>query len=81
MKRASRPGALAPLDAAAPAVPDSPCKGKPAVNRLAKETCMINRFVFRGEYWIYLFAAASIIVVATLLYTLDGPIKVGHWFR
>jgi len=41
---------------------------------------MINRIVFRGEYWIYLFAAASIVLVGTLLYTLDGPIKFGRWF-
>jgi hypothetical protein len=37
---------------------------------------MTNRAVFHGEYWIYLFAALSIIVVLILLYTLDGPI---HW--
>ena len=35
---------------------------------------MINRIVFHGEYWIYLFAAVSIIFVGSLLYTLDGPI-------
>ena len=41
---------------------------------------MANRTVFHGEYWIYLAAAVSIILVGTLLYTLDGPIKVGRWF-
>ena len=41
---------------------------------------MANRAVFLGEYWIYLFAAASIVLVGSLLYMLDGPIKPGRWF-
>ena len=41
---------------------------------------MANRVVFLGEYWIYLFAAASIVLVGSLLYMLDGPIKFGRWF-
>jgi len=41
---------------------------------------MTNRIVFHGEYWVYLLAAASIILVATLLYTLDGPIRISRWF-
>ena len=40
---------------------------------------MANRAVFLGEHWIYLFAAASIVLVGSLLYMLDGPIKFGHW--
>jgi hypothetical protein len=41
---------------------------------------MANRAVFQGEYWVYLFAAASIVLVGSLLYMLDGPIKFGRWF-
>jgi hypothetical protein len=41
---------------------------------------MTNRIVFHGEYWVYLLAAASIILVASLLYTLDGPIRISRWF-
>jgi hypothetical protein len=41
---------------------------------------MANRIVFHGEYWLYLFAAASIVLVSALLYTLDGPIKFSRWF-
>jgi hypothetical protein len=41
---------------------------------------MANRTVFQGEYWIYLLAAATIMLVAGLLYTLDGPIRLGRWF-
>jgi hypothetical protein len=41
---------------------------------------MTNRAVFLGEYWVYVFAAASIILVLSLLYMLDGPIKFGRWF-
>jgi hypothetical protein len=41
---------------------------------------MAHRAVFQGEYWIYLFAAASIVLVGGLLYMLDGPIKFGRWF-
>ena len=40
---------------------------------------MTNRAVFHGEYWIYVFAAASIIVVGSLLYAFDGPISFRHW--
>jgi hypothetical protein len=40
---------------------------------------MTNRVVFHGEYWIYLFAAASVILVGSLLYTLDGPIRFSRW--
>jgi hypothetical protein len=40
---------------------------------------MANRIVFHGEYWIYLLAAVSIMLVGSLLYTLDGPIKFGLW--
>ena len=40
---------------------------------------MANRAVFLSEYWIYLFAVASIVVVGSLLYMLDGPIKFGRW--
>jgi len=38
---------------------------------------MANRAVFHGEYWVYVFAAASIVLVGSLLYMLDGPIKFG----
>jgi hypothetical protein len=35
---------------------------------------------FHAEYWVYIIAAFVIIVVATLLYTMDGPIKFSSWF-
>ena len=41
---------------------------------------MANRAVFHGEYWVYVFAAASIVLVGSPLYMLDGPIKFGRWF-
>jgi hypothetical protein len=31
---------------------------------------------FHAEYWVYLLAAFVIIVLGTLLYTMDGPIKI-----
>jgi hypothetical protein len=34
---------------------------------------------FQGEYWVYVFAAASIVLVGRFLYMLDGPIKFDRW--
>jgi hypothetical protein len=46
--------------------------------RQSREQIMADRFVFHGEYWLYLFAGISVIV--GLLYILDGPINIGRWF-
>jgi hypothetical protein len=48
---------------------------------LSEREKMIDRLAFRGEYWVYLFAAASIVLVASLLYMMDGPIAIGRWFN
>lgn len=36
--------------------------------------------VFHVEYWVYALAALVVIVVGTLLYTVEGPIKFSSWF-
>ena len=36
--------------------------------------------VFHGEYWVYILAGVGILVVGTLLYTLDAPINFAGWF-
>jgi hypothetical protein len=35
---------------------------------------------FHAEYWVYALAAFVIIVLGTLLFTVDGPIKFSGWF-
>ena len=35
---------------------------------------------FHAEYLVYLLAAFVMVVLATLLYTVDGPIKSSSWF-
>jgi hypothetical protein len=35
---------------------------------------------FHAEYWVYALAAFVIIVLGTLLYTADEPIKFSSWF-
>src|SRR5947207_11239619 len=35
---------------------------------------------FHAEYWVYALAVFVIIVLGTLLYTVDGPIKFSSWF-
>jgi hypothetical protein len=35
---------------------------------------------FHAEYWIYLLAGFVIVVVGTLLYTMDTPINFFSWF-
>ena len=35
---------------------------------------------FHAEYLVYLLAAFVMVVLATLLYTVDGPIKFSSWF-
>jgi len=35
---------------------------------------------FHGEYWIYLFAAFTIVGVGMLMSIVDGPIKFSSWF-
>ena len=47
-----------------------------------KETCsMLTNFpVFHAEYWVYALAGLVVIVVGTLLYTVEAPIKFSSWF-
>jgi hypothetical protein len=40
----------------------------------------INFAAFHAEYWVYALAGLVMIVVGTLLYTVDGPIKFSNWF-
>ena len=40
----------------------------------------INFATFDAEYWVYALAGLVMIVVGTLLYTVDGPIKFSSWF-
>lgn len=40
----------------------------------------INFAAFHAEYWVYALAGLVMIVVGTLLYTVDGPIKFSSWF-
>jgi hypothetical protein len=35
---------------------------------------------FHAEYWVYMLAAFVMVVLGTLLYTVDGPIKFSSWF-
>ena len=42
---------------------------------------MLTNFpVFHAEYWVYAIAGLVVIVVGTLLYTVDAPIKFSSWF-
>jgi hypothetical protein len=45
-----------------------------------KDNMQINFAAFHAEYWVYALAGLVIIVVGTLLYTMDGPIKFSSWF-
>jgi len=47
-----------------------------------EEGCNVltNFPVFHAEYWVYALAGLVMIVVGTLLYTVDGPIKFSNWF-
>jgi hypothetical protein len=36
--------------------------------------------IFHAEYWVYALAVFVIIVLSTLLYTVDRPIKFSSWF-
>jgi hypothetical protein len=40
----------------------------------------INFAAFHAEYWVYALAGLVMLVVGTLLYTVDGPIKFSNWF-
>jgi hypothetical protein len=40
----------------------------------------INFAAFDAEYWVYALAGLVIVVVGTLLYTVDAPIKFSSWF-
>jgi hypothetical protein len=35
---------------------------------------------FHGEYWIYLFAAFTVVGVGMLMSIVDGPINFSSWF-
>ena len=42
---------------------------------------MLTNFpVFHAEYWVYAIAALVVVVVGTLLYTVEAPIKFSSWF-
>ena len=47
-----------------------------------KEACNVltNFPVFHAEYWVYALAGLVVIVVGTLLYTVEAPIKFSSWF-
>jgi hypothetical protein len=45
-----------------------------------KDNMQINFGAFHAEYWVYALAGLVMIVVGTLLYTVDGPIKFSSWF-
>jgi hypothetical protein len=47
-----------------------------------KETrSMLTNFpVFHAEYWVYAIAGLVMVVVGTLLYTVDAPIEFSSWF-
>jgi hypothetical protein len=47
-----------------------------------KEACNVltNFPVFHAEYWVYALAGLVVIVVGTLLYTVEAPIKFSNWF-
>ena len=50
------------------------CFHGPACNVLT------NFPVFHAEYWVYALAGLVVIVVGTLLYTVEAPIKFSSWF-
>jgi len=39
-----------------------------------------NLPVFHAEYWVYALAGLVVIVVGTLLYMVEAPIKFSSWF-
>jgi hypothetical protein len=45
-----------------------------------KDNMQINFAAFHAEYWVYALAGLVMIVVGTLLYTVDAPIKFSSWF-
>jgi hypothetical protein len=55
---------------------------KPARPVCEEQICMdVRKYVpiMLGEYWVYLLALANSAVIATLLYTREGPIHFGLW--
>jgi hypothetical protein len=69
------------------------CHERPRVSLHARAACgcfldrkkrsqdmQINFAAFHAEYWVYALAGLVMIVVGTLLYTVDGPIKFSSWF-
>jgi hypothetical protein len=40
----------------------------------------INFAALDAEYWVYALAGLVILVVGTLLYTMEAPIKFSSWF-
>src|SRR5678816_3952345 len=40
----------------------------------------LDRFPLKSDLWVYALAACVIIVLGTLLFTVDGPIKFSGWF-
>jgi ABC-type microcin C transport system permease subunit YejB len=41
---------------------------------------LTNFPVFHAEYWVYALAGLVVIVVGTLLYTVEAPFKFSSWF-
>ena len=49
-------------------------------DRKTKSNMQINFAAFHAEYWVYALAGLVMIVVGTLLYTVEAPIKFSSWF-
>jgi hypothetical protein len=52
----------------------------PIGRRQAIHNMQTHNPAFHAEYWVYLLAALVTVVLGTLLYTMDGPIKFSSWF-
>jgi hypothetical protein len=60
-----------------------PSRGAALFHLLKADEChgMKTRYpAFHGEYWIYLFAAFTVVGVAMLMSIVDGPINFSSWF-
>jgi hypothetical protein len=55
-------------------------RGRSPTERKENHDMQINFAAFHAEYWVYALAGLVMIVVGTLLYTVDGPIKFSSWF-
>jgi hypothetical protein len=55
-------------------------RGRFPTERKENHDMQINFAAFHAEYWVYALAGLVVLVVGTLLYTVDGPIKFSSWF-